>query len=290
MTAPLRVALLGYGLAGRVIHRPLLQAVPDLELTHVVTADPGRRGEVAADLPAARIIESAAQLWRQERDFDVVVIATNNDVHTSLARVALDLGKAVVVDKPLALSSSDGAALASYALSNRLVLSAFHNRRWDSDTLTARALLAAGTLGTVHRLEARFTRFRPRVQQRWREQPGGGGVLLDLGTHLVDQATHLLGPVSSVYAEVRALRSGATVDDDAFLALTHESGASSMLWCSAAAPWTGPRLVLQGSSAGWVKADLDGQEDAPRRGVAPGAEPDGTLHDERGAHPVPSLP
>ena len=195
-----------------------------------------------------------------------------------------------MVDKPLALSSSDAAALAAYALSKHRVLSVFHNRRWDSDTLTARSLLAAGTLGTVHRLESRFTRFRPQVQQRWREQPGGGGVLLDLGTHLVDQAMHVLGPVTSVHAEVRALRPGATVDDDAFLALTHESGASSLLWCSAAAPWTGPRLVLQGGSAGWVKADLDGQEDAQRRGVAPGAEPDGTLHDERGAHPVPSLP
>ncbi len=142
----------------------------------------------------------------------------------------------------------------------------------------------------MHRLESRFTRFRPQVQQRWREQPGSGGVLLDLGTHLVDQALLLLGPAASVTAEVSALRDGATVDDDVLLVLRHVSGASSILWCSAAAPWPGPRIVLQGSRAGWSKADLDGQEDAARRGAAPAPEPDGTLWDEQGGRPEPSLP
>ncbi len=140
----------------------------------------------------------------------------------------------------------------------------------------------------MHRLESRFTRFRPQVVDRWRERPGGGGVLLDLGTHLVDQAVHLLGPVSEVWAEVRVLRDGAQVDDDCVLALTHESGAGSLLWCSAAAPWTGPRLVLQGSRAGWVKHDLDGQEAAQREGQRPPDEPAGTLWDVDGSRAVPS--
>jgi predicted dehydrogenase len=145
-------------------------------------------------------------------------------------------------------------------------------------------------LGDVHRLESRFTRFRPQVADRWRERPGGGGVLLDLGSHLVDQAVHLLGPVASVYAEVRTRRPSAVVDDDVFMALTHVSGASSLLWCSAAAPWTGPRLVVQGSTAGWVKHDLDGQEQAQRDGTGPPVEAPGELQDERGSRPVPSRP
>jgi scyllo-inositol 2-dehydrogenase (NADP+) len=288
--AALRAALIGYGLAGRVIHRPLIEAVEDLHLTHVVTADPQRREQAAQDLPGARLLATADELWRQADDVDLVVVATPNDVHAALATAALDLGKAVVVDKPFALASSDAAAVAEHARSKGLALSVFHNRRWDSDTLTVRALLADGRLGAVHRLESRFTRFRPQVQQRWREQPGGGGVLLDLGTHLVDQAVHLLGPVAAVYAEVRARRTGALVDDDCLLVLTHDGGASSLLWGSAAAPWTGPRLVLQGSRAGWVKDGLDGQEDAQRRGVPPAPEPDGTLWDERGRHPWPSAP
>ena len=288
--APLRTALLGYGLAGRVIHRPLLQAVDGLEVTHVVTADPARRAAVEADLPGARVVDAAAALWRQAADFDVVVVATSNDVHVPLATAALDLGKPVVVDKPVALTSEDAARLVEHARSRGVPLGVFHNRRWDSDTLTAADLLASGVLGTVHRLESRFTRFRPQVVDRWREKPGGGGVLLDLGTHLVDQAVHLLGPVREVWADVRELRAGAEVDDDVVLALTHESGAGSLLWCSAAAPWTGPRLVLQGSRAGWVKQDLDGQEAAAREDRPPTPEPDGTLWDEDGARPVPSRP
>jgi predicted dehydrogenase len=284
----LRTALLGYGLGGRVIHRPLLEAVDGFEVTHVVTADPARRAAVEADLPGARVVDSAGALWQAADDFDVVVVATSNDVHVPLAVAALDLGKPVVVDKPLALTSDDAARLVEHARACGVPLGVFHNRRWDSDTLTAADLLGSGALGTVHRLESRFTRFRPQVVDRWREKPGGGGVLLDLGTHLVDQAVHLLGPVREVWADVRELRHGAQVDDDCVLALTHESGAGSLLWCSAAAPWTGPRLVLQGSRAGWVKQDLDGQEAAQREGRRPAAEPDGTLWDGDGARPVPS--
>lgn len=287
---PVRAALVGYGLAGRVIHRPVLQSVGGLVLTHVVTADAGRRAQAAADLPDAVLLASADELWERADDVDLVVVATPNDVHPALATAALDLGLPVVVDKPLALTAHEAADLVAHAETVGVPLSVFHNRRWDSDTLTAAALLEAGSLGAVHRLEARFTRFRPLVQQRWREQAGSGGVLLDLGTHLVDQATQLLGPVTAVYAEVRARCAAAVVDDDCLLALTHACGASSLLWCSAAAPWSGPRLVPQGSAAGWAKQHLDGQEDAQRRGALVASEPAGLLFDEHGSRPHPSLP
>ena len=158
---PLRTALVGYGVAGRVIHRPLLQAASGFEVSHVVTADPVRRGQAAHDLPGAQLLDSADRLWARSEDVDLVVLATPNDVHASLAIAALDLGKPVVVDKPLALTAQEGAALVAHAAAVGVPLSVFHNRRWDSDTLTARRLLAAGTLGTVHRLESRFTRFQP---------------------------------------------------------------------------------------------------------------------------------
>ena len=290
MAEPLRVALLGYGLAGRVVHRPPLLSVPDLVISHVVTSDAGRRQQAAQDLPEAALVASADELWQRADEVDVVVVATGGAVHVEQASAALELGKAVVVDKPVALTADEASGLVALARRLGVPLSAFHNRRWDSDTRTAQQLLGSGRLGTVHRLESRFTRFRPQVQQRWREQAGSGGVLLDLGTHLVDQALLLLGPAVSVSADVAALRTGATVDDDAFLALRHASGATSLLWCSAAAPWPGARIVLQGSRAGWSKQDLDRQEDAARRGAPPAPEPDGTLWDEDGAHPEPSLP
>jgi scyllo-inositol 2-dehydrogenase (NADP+) len=283
-----RTALIGYGLGGRVIHRPLLQAVPSIALTHVVTADPGRRAQAESDVPDAALLPTVEALWSRADEFDAVVVVTANDAHVPLATAALDLGKAVVVDKPLATTADDAASLVAHAAATGAPLTAFHNRRWDSDTLTARALLEDGVLGVVHRIESRFTRFRPTVADRWRERPGGGGVLLDLGTHLVDQAVHLLGPVAAVHAEVAVRRPGAVVDDDVLLSLRHASGASSLLWCSAAAPWTGPRLVLQGSAAGWVKHGLDGQEAAQRDGRALPAEPDGELWDENGSRPVAS--
>ena len=286
--SPLRTALVGYGLAGRVIHRPLLQAVDGLRVSHVVTGNADRRVEVAGDLPDAAVVATTDELWARADEFDLVVVATSNDAHVPLARAAVDLGKAVVVDKPLALTSAEAAELVAHARDRAVPLTVFHNRRWDSDTLTAQDLLGDGALGTVLRLESRFTRFRPQVVERWRERPGGGGVLLDLGSHLVDQAVHLLGPVASVFAQVRTRRAGAVVDDDVLVALTHVSGADSLLWCSAVAPWTGPRLVLQGTAAGWVAQDLDGQEAAQRDGVPVPPAPASTVHDADGARAVPS--
>lgn len=286
----IRVALLGYGLGGRVIHRPLIQAVPELALTHVVTADPDRVAQARADLPGVAVVPSAGQLWTQPDEFDVVVVATANETHVPLTTAALELGKLTVVDKPLAITAAEAATLVDLAQRLAVPLTVFQNRRWDSDTLTAAALFNEGTLGEVIRLESRFTRFRPEVVHRWREDAtAGGGVLLDLGAHLVDQALLLLGPAVEVYAEVDTRRTGAGADDDCFLALTHTSGARSHLWGSMAAPYPGPRLALQGSRAGWVKDDLDGQEDAQRDGVPLPPEPDGHLWTAEGSRPVPSL-
>lgn len=281
-----RVALLGYGLAGRVLHRPLLLAESSLTITHVVTGNPDRQAQAHQDLPGSVICETVEQLWSRAGEYDAVVVATGGSTHDSLTRTALRLGKAVVVDKPLATTAAAAASL----LAEGGLLTVFQNRRWDSDTLTAAALLATGELGDVVRLESRFTRFPPAVADRWREDPAlGGGVLLDLGAHLVDQALQLLGPVDEVYSEVDVRRAGGAADDDVFVALRHLNGARTHLWCSAVAAWRGPRLVLQGTASGWSKQELDGQEDALRAGTEYLGEPDGLRWDRDGARPLPSL-
>jgi predicted dehydrogenase len=231
---------------------------------------------------------------------DLVVVASPNRTHVPVARAALKAGLPVVVDKPLAAGAAEARALATVAVDRGLLLTVFQNRRWDSDFRTAGQLIADGALGTVHRYESRFERWRPELKPGWRESPDpaeAGGLLYDLGSHLVDQALHLFGPVERVYAEMDMRRAGATVDDDAFVALTHASGVRSHLWMSAVAGQLGPRLRVLGDRAAYTVYGLDPQEGALRAGQRPGpgwgvpAERDwGLLGTPGGARRHPSLP
>ena len=208
----LRVGLLGYGLAGRVFHAPLIAATPGLEVTTIVTADPDRRARAGQDVPRARVVASADEVWARADEHDLVVVATTTGTHVALASAAVDAGLAVVVEKPLAPRAGQARALVERAAAAQVMLTVFHNRRWDAEYLTLRRLVADGALGDVVRYESRFERWRPeRTPGAWREElsaDDGGGVLLDLGVHLVDQARSLLGPVTHVYGEVAARRGG----------------------------------------------------------------------------------
>jgi scyllo-inositol 2-dehydrogenase (NADP+) len=269
----LRVALVGYGLAGRVFHGPLVRATHGLEVAGIVTRDEERRRQAMSDFPEAALLETAGEVWGRRDEFDLAVLATVPGAHTPLALAAIDAGLAVVVEKPMAVNAADARTLIERAAARGCLLAPFHNRRWDSDQLTLRKLLDQGALGAVHRFESRFERWRPAPNpDAWRDSTPaaeGGGVLLDLGTHLVDQALALFGPVSHIHGEVRALRGGA--DDDVFIALHHASGVESHLWASAVAAAPGPRLRVLGSQGAYVVQHLDGQEDALRAGLQPDA-------------------
>jgi scyllo-inositol 2-dehydrogenase (NADP+) len=269
----LHVALVGYGLAGRFFHAPVLSAVDGLVLAAVVTSSPDRAAQARADHPGVDVLPDTDVLWQRAGDYDAVVVATPNRTHVPLALAAVSAGLPVVVDKPLARTAEEGLAVVQAAVAAGVLLTVFHNRRWDSDLRTAERLLADGALGEPWRLETRFERWRPEPRDGWRESPDpeeGGGLLLDLGSHQVDQALYLLGPVASVYAEVDRRRQGVGVEDDVMLALTHVGGARSTHWLSATAAQTGPRLRLLGSRAAYVVQGLDGQEDALRAGRRPG--------------------
>jgi len=225
-----------------------------------------RRDEVAARYPHARVVASADELYD---DVDCVVISTPNIAHVPLAGAALERGLAVVVDKPLAVSAANARALVERG--GRLTV--FQNRRWDGDFLTLRRLLGEGALGDVTRMDSRFERFRPQVNAAgWRERGApeeGGGQLLDLGAHLIDQALQLFGPVTRVYAEIDRRRPGAEADDDVTLDLEHTSGVRSHLAMSAIAPLYGPRFRVSGLKAGFAVDGLDVQEDQLASGVVP---------------------
>ncbi len=265
-TDEIRVGLIGYGLAGAVFHAPLIASTPGMALHSVVTSDPKRQAQAKGRYPDVRIHDRAEPLWERPGDLDLVVVATPNRSHVPLSFAALEAGLPVVIDKPMAPTADEGRRLIAAAEERGLFLSVFQNRRWDGDFLTVRKLLSEEAFGPVVRFESSFNRWRPALHEgAWRERGDpeeAGGLLFDLGSHLIDQAVQLFGPPRSVYAEVDRRRPGAEVDDDAFVALSHARGVRSHLWMSVLTAIPGPRMRVLGLRAAYEKDGLDGQEEA----------------------------
>jgi len=270
----LRVAIVGYGIAGSVFHAPLVAATPGLRVATVVTRDAARAAAAAGAYPGVRIVSDPDELFAAPGGTDLVVVAAPNSAHVLLARRAVAAGLPVVVDKPFATTAADAAAVAREAQAAGVLVTVFQNRRYDDDYRTLRAVLDGGTLGGVVRVESRFDRYRPTVQEgRWRESGDpalGGGLLLDLGAHLVDQAVTLFGAPEAVYAEVDRVRPGAAVDDDVFVALRYPDGPRVHLWATMTARAPGPRFRVAGVGGTFEVRGLDPQEAALRAGRRPG--------------------
>jgi predicted dehydrogenase len=274
MTNDLRIAIAGFGLAGEVFHAPLIDATPGLAVAAVATSNPVRAARARAQYPGVEIAADAGALLARADHFDALVVATPNRMHVPVARAALHRGLPVVVDKPLAAGAAEAQALVDDFAAADVPLSVFQNRRLDGDFITVARVVAGGSLGAISRFESRFERFRPEIREgAWRELPAaaeGGGLLLDLGAHLVDQALMLFGPALRVYAEIDARRPGAQVDDDVFVALEHAGGVRSHLWMSSLAPVGGRSLRVSGTRGGIETPGLDPQEDQLAAGVRPG--------------------
>lgn len=264
----IRVGLIGYGVAGRVFHAPFLAADPAFELTAVVTSQTDR---LAADHPGAVAVPDVDALLAHP-GLDLVVVASPTPLHVEHASAAIDAGLATVVDKPFAPDTASGRALVERAEAAGVPFTVFQNRRWDGDFLTIRRLIEDGTLGEVRRFESRFEWWKPSIDDSWKSTTGaesGGGILFDLGAHLIDQALLLFGPAQVAHAELRNRR-GAGADDDTFVVLEHDSGTTSHLWMSAVAPIAGPRFRVLGSRSGFVSWGLDPQEGQLAGGMRPG--------------------
>jgi predicted dehydrogenase len=272
--SPIRTAVVGFGTSGRVFHAPFLDADPAYSLDLIVTRDPGRRAAAEARHPSASTVATVDELWTAADRLDLVVIGSPSGTHAAVADAALDAGLDVVVDKPFAVTADEGRALIAKAARLGRTLTVFQNRRWDGDFRTVRRIVEAGELGEVRRFESRFEWWKPEPPASWKTEATvaeGGGILYDLGTHLIDQAVQLFGPVAELTAvEVERRRNGAAADDDVFVALRHESGVRSHLWMNAVAPAFGPRFHVLGSRAGYTSWGLDGQEPALIAGALPG--------------------
>jgi predicted dehydrogenase len=264
MSVEIGVAVVGFGLAGRVFHAPFVSAVPGLRLEAIVQ----RKGDEAAKAyPSARILRSFDETLR-DAAVQLVVVGTPNETHFDLAKQALEAGKHVVIDKPFAATSEEAKALGDLARAKGLVLAPFHNRRWDGDFLTVVKLLRSNAVGRLVTYESHFDRFRPLPREHtWKEAGNNAnGMLFDLGPHLVDQALALFGAPHAITASVRKDRDHTDIED-AFDITLHYPGYSgsgllahcraSMLACDAA-----PRFLLHGTSGSFKKYGLDPQEPA----------------------------
>jgi scyllo-inositol 2-dehydrogenase (NADP+) len=259
------VGVIGFGLAGASFHAPLVEAVERLKLAAIVTS---RTDEVAKAFPKAAVVPTAEALIA-DPSIGLIVIATPNDLHAPLAKAALLAGKHVVIDKPFAVDPADGIELIALAKERGLVLSVFHNRRWDADFLTVLEVLGGGALGEVMLTELRWDRFRPAIKPGWREATveRGGGMLADLGPHLIDQALQLFGPPEAVTADIAAQRPDVVVDD--YFELTLHYGARRVIVsASTLVVSPRPRFSLHGSNGSFVKHGLDQQEAMLRAGAS----------------------
>jgi scyllo-inositol 2-dehydrogenase (NADP+) len=264
--APINVGLVGFGMAGKVFHAPLIHANSNLRLTHIVQ----RRGNLSStNYPEARQVRDVDEVLAAD-SVELVVVATPNTSHYDIARRALEAGKHVVVDKPFTITSSDADRLIELSRRVKRMLSVFQNRRWDGDFLTVQQILDQKLLGRVVEYESRFDRFRPAVKSgAWREQAlPGSGLLFDLGSHLIDQAVLLFGRPMGIYARVLQQRTGAVAPDNFEVHLDYKE-VKVTLKAGALVCEPSPRFVLYGTEGSYVKYGLDPQEEALKQGGLP---------------------
>jgi predicted dehydrogenase len=261
--ASIRVALLGYGLGGRVFHAPLISSIPEFELVTIVSS---RREEILAAYPQVAVSTDAEAAMRAA---DLVVVSTPDETHTRLARAALELGKDVVVDKPFTQTLEQARELAALAEAKGRFLSVYQNRRWDGDFLGARAVIASGALGRVTQFESRFDRFRTQVKlESWREQKAiPAGLWFDIGAHLADQAIQLFGVPLRAQLFTARMREQA-IRDDWFHAVLQYRDVQVTLHSSTLVAGEMPRFAIHGTEGSWIKYGLDPQEPQAVAGMA----------------------
>src|SRR5437870_7581867 len=261
----IEVGLIGYGLAGRAFHAPVIRAVPRLHLAAIFE----RTGNEAAEkYPDVRTVRSLDELLGI-REIRLVVIATPNDTHYSLARQCLAAGRDVVVDKPFTTTLDEARSLVELAEKAGRLITVYQNRRYDGDFQAIRKLVADGTLGRIVRFETNYDRYRPQLKPgAWRETSrAGSGILFDIAPHLIDHALVLFGLPEAVTADIRIEREQALADDAFDIMFHYPRSMRAVLRSSILAVAPRPRFVLHGTQGSLVKQMFDPQENKalPRR-------------------------
>ncbi|MDP2560463.1 Gfo/Idh/MocA family oxidoreductase [Psychrobium sp. 1_MG-2023] len=258
-----RTAIIGYGTSGQMLHQPLINANEHFELVAVAT----NQSSQSLNLPQGCKQRSVVDILN-DNDIELVVIATPNNCHYSIAKQALEASKHIIVEKPLALSSAQIEELVSIANQRNCVMTTFHNRLWDCDYLAIKELLNENRLGTIHSYAARVDRFWPSVQVNWRDNPQYGGALWELAPNLIVQALTLFGKPRSIFAEISTLRPSAEAPDNFYLRLSYNK-LKVELRSSSLVKHSGPRFVIHGDSGSYIKQGTDPQHKQLKNGLSP---------------------
>ena len=271
------VGLIGFGLAGRSFHAPVIRAVPGLRLAAILQRSGNEAAEKYSDVRVVRTTDELLSI----PEIRLVVIATPNESHFPLAHACLAAGREVLVDKPFTTTLDEAIALVEFARKQGRLLTVYQNRRYDGDFQAVVQLVANGALGRIVRFESNYDRFRPQLRPgAWRERSGPGtGIFFDLAPHLIDHALLLFGMPEALTADIRIEREGAVTDDAFDLAFHYPRGLRADLRSSILAAATRPRFLLHGTQGAFVKQSFDPQESNLRRGYIPtdtawGAEPE----------------
>lgn len=265
----LDVGLIGFGLAGRHFHAPVISAAEGLRLAAILQ----RTGDSAAQTyPDVRIAHTVDELLSID-SLRLIVIATPNQSHFSLAKHCLNAGRHVVIDKPFTTTVDEALELLHLAKQRDRILTVYHNRRFDADFQALRQLASTGELGRIVRFENTYDRFRPLAKPgAWREKPGpGSGVLFDLAPHLIDQAFMLLGEPLALTADTRTERPRFSTDDAFDLLLRYPEGTRALLRATMLAATPRPRFVILAENGSFLKRDFDPLEPTLRQGHVPPA-------------------
>lgn len=266
MADQMSVGLIGYGMAGRTFHAPVIQSVPNLRLKKVVERHTDKARQ---RYPLVEVVPDATALL-QDEEIELVVIATPNSSHFDLARQSLQANKHVVVEKPFTTTSGQAQELIDLARQQNKVISVNHNRRWDGDFQTVKKLLEGKLLGRLVEYESHYNRFRNYQRPNaWREEEGeGGGILFDLGSHLIDQALVLFGTPQMLTSDIRVQRDFAKTNDS-FELILHYDDLKVTLKAGMLVREQSPRFILHGTAGSFVKYGFDPQEEALKQGLIP---------------------
>jgi len=247
----IEVGLIGFGLAGRAFHAPVIRAVLGLRLTAILQRSGNEAAEKYHDVRIVRSLEELLAI----SEIRLVVIATPNDTHCLLAAQCLAAGRDVVVDKPFTATLEEAKSLVAFAKERGRLITVYQNRRYDGDFQAIRKLVADGTLGRIVRFETNYDRFRPQLKSgAWRETTRpGSGILFDIGPHLIDQALVLFGLPEAVTADIRIERQGALADDAFDIMFHYPRGMRAVLRSSILAAVPRPRFVLHGTQGSFAK-------------------------------------